>query len=151
MSVTKRFVRFLAVLATLVGVSFGTMAVNATAASAADGGYGINMASACHLKYGGLHQTMDAWYQDPANPYTWYCKRKISDSTGGSFSASTDKSLTASAEWGSEWQIIGGVDTQLYCSTYHPGTKAYVSNYYAPMWNAYNWKCGAPGNGGGGW
>ncbi len=46
-----------------------------------------------------------------------------------------------SASMSSSTEVIGGVDMQLYCSKYYPGSVAYVSSDYAPWWNAFNWRC----------
>ncbi len=140
MSVAKLFARRFAALMAFLAMSLGLLVVGAAPASAASGGYGINMSDACHLKYGGLPQHVTAETDNYANPYQWYCQRKVGNERSYTVTGAY-RGGEVSATMGNSTVILGGVDTQLYCSTYYPGSKAYVSDEYAPWWNAYNWKC----------
>lgn len=139
MSIAKLFARRFAALMAFLAMSLGLLVVGAAPASAGTS-QGIDMVHACAMTHGTTPQLTNAAFRDPYNPYTWYCLQKVAETSSTSLSVSSDKSVSATAEQSAEWQPLGGVDTQLYCSTKHPGTRAVVGRYYGYA-DVYSWSC----------
>ena len=140
MAVIKRPARLIAAFAALLGSIIVGLSLTTPANAASSDGYRIVVEKACFLKYGGQEALMGAGYQNIADANSWYCKRKVGDTTGLGFSASTDKSASFEASVGSDWTIIGDVDMQLYCDSEYPGTQAVVTDSTLSP-GAFNWRC----------
>ena len=169
MPISRRVVRAITALAVMFAITLGMMVAVSGPASAteitpstavaattvnptivdvttvtpfdmASSSHGINMVDACAMTHHTTPQLTNAAYSDPYNPYSWYCLRKVSEGSSISYTASTDKAISASAEQNTVWEPLGGVDIQLYCKSTYFGTKAVVGRFYGYA-DVFSWSC----------